>query len=186
MNRIEIETKLNRDRAWLLEQVAALPPADLTRGVTPSEHDPTAMWSAQDHLAHLAGIESRFNEMIRKQLDGDPNPVGRALNAHGAPRTRAEIIAGLQDRSQPWVQQLMAGVHTRNEEWVRAQHGKPLSAVVAVGQQVRAETLALLASLSDEQLASPLAGAPWADGTIGGVIAVNGDHARRHMAWVQA
>ena len=30
-----------------------------------------------------------------------------------------------------------------------------------------------------------LPGAPWADGTIGGVLAVNGDHGRMHWSWVR-
>jgi len=68
MNRTEIEIKLNRDRAWLLETYAAMSPDDLVRGVTPSEHDPSSRWSAKDHLAHLSGIEKNFNAMIRRHL----------------------------------------------------------------------------------------------------------------------
>lgn len=28
-------------------------------------------------------------------------------------------------------------------------------------------------------------GAPWADGTVGGVLAVNGDHGRMHWSWLR-
>lgn len=59
-----------------------------------------------------------------------------------------------------------------------------LSEIVALGQSVRAKTLALLASLTDEQLTQKIPGAPWGDGTIGGVLAINGDHARQHYNWV--
>ncbi len=170
MDRTEIEVKLNRDRAWLLETYAAMPEADLVRGITPSEHDPAIMWSAQDHLVHLAGIERNFVRMIRRHLDGEPNPVGLRDNDDGTPRSREEI---------------MAGVHAFTEVWASRHRGKSLAQLVAVGQAARAETLALLAELTVEQLAQPLPGAPWADGTIGGVLAVNGDHGRMHYRWVK-
>ena len=39
--------------------------------------------------------------------------------------------------------------------------------------------------LTNEQLTEKLPGAPWADGTIGGVLAVNGDHGRVHWSWLR-
>jgi hypothetical protein len=169
MNRTEIEIKLNKDRAWLLNAFAEMPEADLGRGATQSEHDPAVMWTPKDHLAHLAGIERDFVRMIRRHLDGDPNPVALRDGGDGAPRTR---------------EQIMAMVHERTEGIRRSHEAKALSEVVALGQQVRAEMLALLAELSDEQLLEPLPGAPWADGTIGAVIAVNADHGRMHWKWL--
>lgn len=168
MQRIELEIKLNGERARLLEIVAALPAADLVRPATRSEHDPQSFWRPLDHLAHLAGIEKNFNRMIRRHLAGDANPVGLTPAADGTPRPREAI---------------MAGVHAMTEAWVRQHREKSLSAVLALGEAVRAETLALLAEISDEQLAETLPGAPWADGTIGGVLGVNGDHGRMHVNW---
>jgi len=109
--------------------------------------------------------------MIRRHLAGDANPVALTADASGAPRSR---------------EQIMAGVHASNERFVAEHRGKDLSALVALGEEVRAETLALLAQLSDEQLAEKLPGAPWADGTIGGVLATNGDHGRQHWSWLRA
>ena len=80
----------------------------------------------------------------------------------------------------------MEQVHAMNEAWVSEHHKKSFSEIVALGQKVRSETLALLASLTDAQLEEKIPGAPWADGTVGGVIAVNGDHARKHYSWVTA
>src|SRR5947209_6391469 len=137
MNRIEIEAKLNKDRAWLLETYAAMPEAELVRPVTASEHDPASLWSAKDHLAHLSLIEQNFNRMIRRHLEGDANPVGLLTDADGRPRPREEI---------------MAGVHAMTEAWTRQHRDKSLSEIVAIGQQVRSETLALLASITDSQL----------------------------------
>ena len=171
MDRIEIEIKLDRDRAWLIETCAALPTDQLLAPATRSEHDPASFWSAKDHLAHLAGIEKNFNAMVRRHVAGDANPVGLLKNRDGTPRAR---------------EQIMAGVHRMTEAWVLEHRPRPLAAVVALGQQVRAETLALLASLTDEQLGEKLPGAPWADGTIGGALAVNADHGRLHWSWVKA
>jgi hypothetical protein len=169
VTRTEIEATISRDRAWLLETYEKLTPEDRTRGVTPSEHDPALQWSALDHLVHLAGIERNFNAMIRRHLAGDANPVGLINNPDGSRRTLEEI---------------MKPVHRMNEDWVAEHRGKPLTNVVALGQQVRGETFALLSELSDEQLAQKLRGAPWADGTVGGVIATAGGHGRMHWKWL--
>jgi hypothetical protein len=170
MDRSEIEVQLNRDRAWLLETYTALPAGDLTRGVTTSAHDPATSWSARDHLAHLAGIEKAFVGMVRRHLAGDANPVGLTTNPDGTPRT---------------MEQIMKPVNAANEEWVLAHRDKPLGEIIALGQQARAETLALIAELTDEQLAGKLPGAPWADGTIGGVLATNALHGRMHWKLVK-
>ena len=82
-------------------------------------------------------------------------------------------------------EQIMAAVHESNEDWVTRHRAMSLSEIVAVGQQVRSNTLALLAELSDDQLLEKLPGAPWADGPIGGVLAVNGDHGRMHWSWLR-
>ncbi len=147
-----------------------MPPDELARGVTASEHDPSSMWSAKDHLAHLAGIEKNFNAMIRRHFAGDSNPVRLAKAADGQPRTR---------------EQIMASVHQMTEAWVIEHRQKSLSQVVALGQSIRADTLALLVGLTDAQLSEKLPGAPWADGTVGGVLTVNADHGRMHWKWIK-
>lgn len=169
MRRIDIETKLNRDRAWLLDAYTRLNEEQRHAGLTPSEHDPSNLWSALDHLAHLSLIEHNFAAMVRRHVGGDANPVGLANDAEGVPRSRADI---------------MASVHAMTEQWQRKHAGKSLSEVVALGQNARSVTLALLAELTDDQLDEVLPGAPWADGTIGGVLAANADHGRMHWKWV--
>jgi uncharacterized damage-inducible protein DinB len=168
MDRTEIEVKLNTGRVWTLETWLALPEADLLRAATRSEHDPETFWSAKDHLAHLAGIEHHFIDMIRRHVEGDPHSLG-FTNKDGTFMTRDEI---------------MARVHTMTEAWVREHRLKSVSEVIALGQSARAATLALLGELTDEQLAQRVKGAPWADGTIGGILSVNADHAHIHWAWV--
>jgi len=170
MDRVEIEAKLSRDRAWLIETYTALPVDELRRGVTDSEHDASVRWSPLDHLVHLAGIEQNFNRMIERHLDGHADPVGLTTAADGTRRSRDEI---------------MAAVHRANEDWVRRYRDASLTDVIALGQAARAQTLALLARLSDEQLAQTLPGAPWSDGTIGGVIVTNAGHGRMHWDWIK-
>jgi hypothetical protein len=170
VDRTELEIKLNRDRAWLLETAAALPEGDLTKPATKSENDKAKMWSAKDHLTHLIGIERAFNMMIRRHLDGDANPVALRTDDEGKERT---------------MEQIMAGVHRMNEQFVDEHRAKTLAEIVALGQQQRAETLELIGALSDEQLLEKLPGAPWADGTIGGVLGANADHGRQHWKWVK-
>jgi len=89
--------------------------------------------------------EHNFVRMVRRHVEGDPNPVGLRTNADGTPRT---------------MEQIMATVHEMTESWVIQHQDKALPAVVALGQKARAETLALLAELTDEQLAEKLPGAP--------------------------
>lgn len=171
MNRTEIEIKLNKDRAWTLETWAAYSPEDLTRGITISRHNPDFSWSAKDHLAHLAGIEAVFNTIIKKFIAGDQNPISIMKNPDGTAPSREEI---------------MAKVHAMNDDWVSKHVEKSFHEIVALGQQIRASTLSLLAELSDAQLEEKIPGAPWGDGTVGGIIAINDDHAKQHFGWVTA
>ena len=170
LTRIEIEAKLNRDRAWLIEALASLPEDDLVRPATRSEHDAGSWWTIKDHVAHLSLIEHNFVRMVRRYLDGHANPVGLRERDDGTPRSREEI---------------MASVHEMTEAWAIEHRDSTLNAVIALGQRSRSETLALLAELTDEQLAEPLPGAPWSDGTVGGVLAVNADHGRMHWKWAK-
>ena len=167
MDRIEIEIKLNRDRAWMLETLSALSTEELDAPRTFSEHDPDSRWSFADHFVHTTLIEQNWNEMFRRHVAGQ-----RGLE----PRVR-------DDGTPQSMQEIMASIHSWTEEW-KAQHsGKPFVELVRIGQAVRSDTLALLAELTDEDLASRIPGAPWADGTVGGIMAANADHGRMHYAW---
>jgi hypothetical protein len=58
-----------------------------------------------------------------------------------------------------------------------------LSEAIAITSSARAVSLQLLSELTDEQLEETLPGAPWADGTIGGVLSANAGHGRMHWGW---
>ena len=166
MNRAEIEIKLNRDRASLLEAIGALPDNVVGKGVTPSQHNNTVLWSAKDHLVHLAGIEHLFNGIIKRTIEGDPSPIQLPKEPDG------KLLP---------VEQMMPHVHAMNDAWVEKHKDEGFLEIVALSQKIRSETLDLLSSLSDEQLQQKIPNAPWGDGAIGTVIAINADHGRRHQ-----
>jgi hypothetical protein len=159
-----IIAKLDKERRILEERYRGLSADDLVCACTQSEAEDGAPWTAKDHIAHLAMIERAFQGMIRRHLEGAKNPVGFGGGS------REDIIAR---------------VHKGNEDNVREHKDDDLDTLFADLDAARADTLSLLESLSDEQLASPLPGAPWADGTIGGVIITNAYHAIQHWQWVE-
>jgi len=169
MNRIEIEAKLNRDRAWLLETLSGMSPEELYAPRTASEHDPSKAWSFADHFIHTTLIERNWNEMFRRHLAGGQG-MTLGKNKDGSAQTREEV---------------MAGVHRWTEAWADEHRGKSLDELVRIGAETRAQTLALLSELTQEQLDSKIPGAPWADGTVGGIMAANADHGRMHFKWAK-
>ncbi len=169
LSRIEIEIKLNTDRAWLIEALSGMTAEDLYKPRTPSEHDSEKSWSFADHFIHTSLIEQNWNAMFRRHIAGERGMPAR-VNTDGTAQSR---------------EQVMAGIHAWTEEWAEQHRGKPLSELVRVGLGVRADTLKLLSELTDDQLASPIPGTPWADGTLGGIMAANAAHGRMHFKWAK-
>lgn len=155
--------KLEKERQNLFARYRAFPDEQLTSACTESEVRGAPPWTAKDHLAHLAMIERAFQGMVRRSIAGETNPVGFGGT------TRDEIIAG---------------VHSNNQDNVEAHRDDGLETLLADLDAARAATLSLLDDLTDDQLASPLPGAPWADGTIGGVLITNAYHQVQHLAWI--
>lgn len=169
MDRIEIEIRLSRDRAWLLEKLGEMPEDEFYAPRTVSEHDPSKTWSYADHFVHTTLIEKNWNAMFRRHLEGQPG-MTQFVREDGARQTMEEI---------------MASVHAWTEEWADENRGKPFDELVRIGLAVRSDTYKLLAELTDEQLQSTIPGAPWADGTVGGIMAANADHGRMHWKWAE-
>lgn len=169
MNRIEIEVTLNRDRAWLLETLSSMTDEELNAPRTPSEHDSSKTWSYADHFIHTTLIEENWNAMFRRHVSGEPGMASRT-NSDGTPQSQ---------------EQVMAWLHGWTEAWATKHRGKSLSELVRVGLAVRADTLALLSELTDEQLLSVIPGTPWADHTVGGIMAANASHGRMHFNWAK-
>jgi hypothetical protein len=163
--RTAIAGKLAKERATLLDHYQGLSDAQLTDPCTESEHDGGQPWAAKDHLAHIANIERTFQGIIERTLAGERSPVG--IGRKGAS-----------------TDELMATVHRMNEAHVDANRSTALDDLLADIAAARADTLALLDRVSDDDLVRPVPGAPWADGTIGGVLITLGYHDQQHMTWV--
>jgi len=158
---------LTETHAELLAYYAILTPEELERICTTSEVPDGEPWRPKDHLAHLTLIEQAFQGMVRRTLKGSADPVG--FSRTGA-TNREEIVA--------WI-------HRNNQAYVNAHHEDSLKTLLADLAHARQETLALLEQLTDEQLLLPLPGAPWDDGTVGGILITNAHHEQQHLAWVQ-
>jgi hypothetical protein len=169
MNRVDIEIELHRGRADTLEWVTSLSEEELRAPRTRSEHDPDTWWSHADHFVHTTLIERSFNEMVRRHINGEPGMDRAMVDDSG--------------KAMKPIEDVMAYVHSYTEGWKREQEDKPLDDLVRTGLAVRADTLSLLSELTDEQLASKIPGAPWSDGTVGGVLSVHAAHARMHRQW---
>ncbi len=169
-SRIEIEVRLHKSRAWILETFAALDERQLTTTVTQSEGDPDSRWSAKDHFVHLALIENDWVDIIRRHLASNPEPVPFFLDEAGRERSMDEVVKA---------------VHAFTEGWAREHKSVTLSDAVAITEAARGRTLQLLSELRDEQLTEKVHRAPWGDGTIGGILARNADHAVSHFGWVR-
>jgi hypothetical protein len=171
MNRIDIEIKLHRGRADALEAIAAMSEEERNQRRTQSEDNPESWWTHADHFIHTTLIERNFNEMIRRHVRGERGMDNNLIDDSGA------ALKPVGD--------IMAYVHRMTEKWKVENEGKSLDELVRIGVAVRADTLALLAELDDEQLASKIPGAPWADGTVGGIMAVHTDHTLMHRRWAE-
>lgn len=172
MNRLEIELELSRARADALAWAAQFDATALYAPRTRSEHDAESWWSHADHFVHPALIEQTFNDMVRRHVRGE-----RGMNP--------ALVDDSGERLRP-MDDVMRYVHSFTEEWKVEHAGKPLDELVQISERIRADTLQLLAELTDEQLASKIPGAPWADGTVGGVLGANAGHIRMHIAWSEA
>lgn len=161
--------KLKSERDRLIERYRNLTLLELETDVTESESEEGSFWSPKDHLAHLCHIEGAFRQMVRDTLDGKENPT--KLTSDGSEK---------RDRSS-----VIARVHRRNEKQVNLRRGEDLASLFVDLEAARNETIALVQSLTDEQLANRVPGAPWGDGSIGGVLITNGYHEAQHLAWVE-
>ena len=158
---------LAQEQEKLLARCALFTPEELETTCTESEVPGSAPWRPKDHLAHLTLIEKAFQGMARRTLKGSADPVG--FSRTGA-TNREEILA--------WI-------HRNNQQYVESHANDSISMLLADITQARKDTIAFVEQLTDEQLALPITGAPWGDGTIGGVLMASARHGTMHIAWVE-
>ncbi len=135
----------------------------VTTPCTDSEDPDGAPWAPIDHLGHLLRIEKAFLGMARLTVGGDEAPIK---------------IGG-----STWEEKI-AQVHRDNEAHLESLRPLSVETLLSELADARVDTIGFIAELSDEQLTTPIPGAPWGDGTIGGVLMANAGHEQQHMAWV--
>ena len=124
-----------------------------------------------------SAIDAGFWEIIADLAGGRTINLVRSAGSDGIGRTN--------DGKAQSREEMMAGIHAWTEDWAVKNRGKSLDELVAISQATRSETLELLSSLTDEQLQSKIPGAPWADGTVGGIMAANAGHGRTHYGYAK-
>ena len=162
-DRAEIVSTLSEQRTELAARYRAFDAAVVTAPCTESEDPDGAPWAPIDHLAHLLRIEKAFLAMAELTLEGDTSPIK---------------ISGTT-----WEERI-AQVHRDNEAHLAAIRPLDVEKLLAELDTAREATLAFIERSSDEQLAAVMPGAPWGDGTVGGVLMANAGHERQHLAWV--
>ncbi len=164
-DRQKILDTLSEQRAELHRRYRAFPDDVVSQPCTDSEADGDDRWTPKDHLAHLLRVEEAFLGMAKRTADGETAPI--RLGGEGA--TREDILAR---------------VHRDNEAHVAANRDTSVDDLLDELDAARAETLAFVETLDDDQLDLTIVGAPWGDGTIGGVLMANAGHEVQHLAWV--
>ncbi len=164
-DRQQLLTTLAEQRRELERRYRAFSDDVVEQPCTQSEAEDGGRWTPKDHLAHLLRVERAFLDLARRAASGDT--TARALGPAGT--SREDVIAR---------------VHRDNERHVQTLRERSVEALLGELAAAREDTLAFVDTISDDQLDLPIPGAPWGDGTIGGVLATNAGHELQHLAWV--
>lgn len=165
-DRQQLLTTLADQRTELRRRYTAFPDDVVSQPCTPSEAEGDSRWTPKDHLAHLVRVEEAFLGMARRTAAGETAPIRLGTSA-GASR-----------------EEILARVHKDNEEHVAALRDRSVPDLLDALDAARAETLAFIETIDDDQLDATIVGAPWGDGTIGGVLMANAGHEGQHLGWV--
>ena len=103
MNRTEIEIKLSKDRAWILERLLQMSEDELYAARTRSEHDPEKFWSYADHFVHTTLIERDWNAMFRRHINGEQGMTTEFRGEPGSPPPDMATIMQRVIRPPSWL-----------------------------------------------------------------------------------
>ena len=152
-------------RAEVEARLRAMPFEVLFTPCTDNGDSSLPRWTPKDHLAHLIRIERGFTTLGTLHRNGDGPPM----------------FADMADKP---IEELMRGIHLANEEAVAAYRGQDVEQIIAALAEARQDTIAFIDGLTEEQLDLAIPGAPWGDGTIGGVLMSQATHDAQHLSWV--
>ncbi|HEU0027793.1 MAG TPA: DinB family protein [Ktedonobacterales bacterium] len=158
---------LTEQRGRLERWIAARTPEEMERPVTPSEIPGGAMWRVKDHLAHALGVERYLQGAVKRTLAGADDPAGFYTEAGSLTH---EAVARVANAS--------------NERALAKYRDEPVAALLVRLGETRQATLALLASLSDEQLDQESPHSPFPPGTVRGLFKQMARHDGQHVDWL--
>lgn len=167
MSRSALAERLTQHLETTLAELTALSAEQRLRPLKPSRANPAIVWTPCDHFAHTIGVERYFNEAIEKAL--------AAPSAAAPPPTAAP---------PPSREEAMAAVHALNDQWILKQRDKTFDELTAMARTVRAQTLALLERLTDEQLAMTIP-VPWGTATMAELFALYVRHTDMHLGFIR-
>ncbi len=167
--REELIAALTEQRERLERWFAARTPEDLERPLTPSEVEGGEMWRAKDHLAHALGVERYFQGVVKRTLAGEEDPAGFYTRVGSLDR---DAVARMVNQS--------------NERAIAKYHDEPAATLLEKLGETRRETLALLASLSDERLDLVSPHSPYGQGRVRDLFRQIARHDGQHVDWLTA
>lgn len=165
--REELIATLTEQRERLERWIAARTPEEIERPVTPSEVEGGEMWRVKDHLAHAVGVERYLQGVVKRTLAGAEDPAGFYTQVGSLER-----------------EAVMRAINQANERSYAKYRDEPLASLLAKLGETRQATLALLASLSDEQLAAVSPHSPFGRGTVRDLFRQMAKHDGQHVDWL--
>jgi hypothetical protein len=165
--RQELIAALAAQRERLERWFVARTPEELERPLTPSEVEGGETWRARDHLAHAVGVERYLQGVIKRTLAGAEDPAGFYTQ-----------IGSLE--SEP----LQRVINQANQRSFAKYRDEPVAPLLAKLAENRRETLALLESLSDEQLDQASPHSPFGLGTVRDLFWQMARHDGQHVDWL--
>lgn len=167
--REELIAALAEQRERIVRWFAARTSEELERPLTPSEVEGGAMWRAKDHLAHTLGAERYLQGVVKRTLAGADDPAIFYTQA------------GSMEREA-----LMRVINQANERAYAKYRDEPVASLLEKLGETRRETLALLASLSDEQLDQVSPHSPFGQGRVRDLFWQMARHDEQHVDWLTA
>jgi hypothetical protein len=165
--RDELIARLTERRERLEQWFISRTADELERPLTPSEVEGGAMWRAKDHLAHAAGTERYLMGVVRRTLAGAEDPAGFFTRL------------GSLDADT-----VMRAINESNQSAYAKYHDEPTASLLERMRETRQTTMALLTSLSEEQLDQPSPHSPFGHGSVRDLFRQLAHHDKLHLDWL--
>ncbi len=167
-SRAELIAELTEQRQRMTRWVATQTSEELERPLTPGEVEGGGMWQAKEHLAYAVGVETYFQTAVQRTLAGEEDPTGFATRV------------GALDRAD-LIEEINKEITEASERTFATYRQESLEKLLERLGETRQATLALLESLSDEQLDQVAPHSPFGQGTVRELFLEMARHEGRHV-----